>query len=551
MKDSDKPDKLDHQQLTERLSALESRISRIEARLRLYSPREALRGEDSEEEYEFRIRKPKGSVFESNLVEYGLSWLSTIVFILGIIFLMSYVRNNGYPVLASATGYLAVTAILVFTYLFRNSFSHITAFLNTSALLLLYIVTLRLHFFSPQPLIPAAGTGLLLLGLAWAAQTWYAIRKRSEFLGFISILLLLISGIISDSTYITLTSVALASALSLVFFIRFSWWRQLIAAVFLVYVTHLIWLSGNPFMGHSLKFVTAHQYNIAFLFVYGLIFSSTVLVSKKDTISENVLGFISVLNAMNFSVLILLIALLFYKENYTGIFASITLLCVAYSILLKYRTQQTFAPAFYACIGFMAMSVSIYGFANLPDSYYWLAIESLLVVSMALWFRSRLIVVANTLLFIIILLVYLFNSPSVDGINFVFAIVALLTARILNWKKDRLTLKTEIYRNIYLMVVFFIVLYGLSHAVPTQYVTLSWTGAAILYLLLSVLLKNNKYRWMSFMTLIFTGGHLLFVDMAKMDMGYRVIAFLFFAAITIGLTLYYTKWIKKKSSSGE
>ena len=339
--------------------------------------------------------------------------------------------------------------------------------------------------------------------------------------------------------------------LSLVFFIRFSWWRQLIAAVFLVYVTHLIWLSGNPFMGHSLKFVTAHQYNIAFLFVYGLIFSSTVLVSKKDTISENVLGFISVLNAMNFSVLILLIALLFYKENYTGIFASITLLCVAYSILLKYRTQQTFAPAFYACIGFMAMSVSIYGFANLPDSYYWLAIESLLVVSMALWFRSRLIVVANTLLFIIILLVYLFNSPSVDGINFVFAIVALLTARILNWKKDRLTLKTEIYRNIYLMVVFFIVLYGLSHAVPTQYVTLSWTGAAILYLLLSVLLKNNKYRWMSFMTLIFTGGHLLFVDMAKMDMGYRVIAFLFFAAITIGLTLYYTKWIKKKSSSGE
>ena len=551
MKDSDKPDKLDHQQLTERLSALESRISRIEARLRLYSPREAHRGEDSEEEYEFRIRKPKGSVFESNLVEYGLSWLSTIVFILGIIFLMSYVRNNGYPVLASATGYLAVTAILVFTYLFRNSFSHITAFLNTSALLLLYIVTLRLHFFSPQPLIPAAGTGLLLLGLAWAAQTWYAIRKRSEFLGFISILLLLISGIISDSTYITLTSVALASALSLVFFIRFSWWRQLIAAVFLVYVTHLIWLSGNPFMGHSLKFVTAHQYNIAFLFVYGLIFSSTVLVSKKDTISENVLGFISVLNAMNFSVLILLIALLFYKENYTGIFASITLLCVAYSILLKYRTQQTFAPAFYACIGFMAMSVSIYGFANLPDSYYWLAIESLLVVSMALWFRSRLIVVANTLLFIIILLVYLFNSPSVDGINFVFAIVALLTARILNWKKDRLTLKTEIYRNIYLMVVFFIVLYGLSHAVPTQYVTLSWTGAAILYLLLSVLLKNNKYRWMSFMTLIFTGGHLLFVDMAKMDMGYRVIAFLFFAAITIGLTLYYTKWIKKKSSSGE
>ncbi len=92
------------------------------------------------------------------------------------------------------------------------------------------------------------------------------------------------------------------------------------------------------------------------------------------------------------------------------------------------------------------------------------------------------------------------------------------------------------------------VLYGLSHAFPTHYVTLAWTGVAILYLILSIALKNIKYRWMAFMTLLFTGGHLLFVDMAKMDAGYKVIAFLVFAAITIGLTLYYTKRIKKKSS---
>jgi len=95
------------------------------------------------------------------------------------------------------------------------------------------------------------------------------------------------------------------------------------------------------------------------------------------------------------------------------------------------------------------------------------------------------------------------------------------------------------------------VLYGLNHAIPTQYVILSWTGVAILYLLLSILLKNIKYRWMAFMTLVFAGGHLLFVDMAKLDMGYKVIAFLVFAAISIGLTLYYTKWIKKKSSPEE
>jgi hypothetical protein len=302
-------------------------------------------------------------------------------------------------------------------------------------------------------------------------------------------------------------------------------------------------------MGHTMKFVESHQYNIIFLFLYGLIYSSTIVISKKDKISDNVLGFISILNAINFSLLILLLTVVYFKGNYTGIFASIALLCLVFSVFLKYRNKRLFAPAFYACFGFMSLSVSIYGFAGLPDSYYLLALQSLVVVSMALWFRSKIIVVVNTMLYAVILLIYLLSSPSMNSINFIFVIVALATARILNWKKDRLTLKTEIYRNIYLIVAFFMVLYGLGHAVPTQYVTLSWTGIAILYLILSIIFKNVKYRWMAFMTLVFTGGHLLFVDMANMDMGYKVIAFLVFAAITIGLTLYYTKWIKKKSSS--
>ena len=320
MQKSNKPNELNNQKLSERLHALETRISRIEARLGYFSPREGYDGERRMEDADFKIKKPVGSAIESNLVEYGLSWLSTIVFIFGVVFLMSYIRNNGYPLFATLTGYMAATAIFVFAYLFRNSFSHINTFLNTSALLLVYIVTLRLHFFSTQPLIPATGPAILLLCLTLAAQTLYAVKKRSEFLSIVSILLFLISGIIVDSSYITLSSILIVAALSLIFFIQFSWWRQLIVTVFLVYLTHLIWLSGNPFMGHTLKFVTSHQNNIIFLFMYGFIFSSTIIVSKKDSISENILGFISILNAMCFSLLILLITALFYKENYTGIY---------------------------------------------------------------------------------------------------------------------------------------------------------------------------------------------------------------------------------------
>ena len=548
MKESSKSDTFSNEHIIEKLNVLESRIKRIELKLRYVSPGASSENADDEEDQEIKLKKPEGSVIESNLVEYGLSWLSTIVFIFGIIFLMSYIRINGYPLLAALTGYVAASGLFIFTYLLRNSLSHISKFLNTCGLLLVYIITLRLHFFSPEPIINSTILALILLSISLGFIVWYAIMRKSELLAFLSILLVLISGVISDSTYITLSFITISAGLSLFYFVKFAWVRQLVIAIFLIYFTHLTWLLGNPFMGNPLKVVESHQYNIIFLFLYGLIFSSTIIVSEKNKISDNVLGFVTILNAINFSSLILLLTIFFYKDNYSGIFISIAAMCLIFSVALKYRGERLFAPAFYACFGFMALSVSIYGFANLPDSYYWLALQSLIVVSMALWFRSKIIVVVNTILYIIILSIYLISSPSSDSINFIFVIAALASARVLNWKKERLTLKTEIYRNVYLIVTFIMVLYGLSHAVPTQYVTLSWTGVAIIFLALSIGLKNIKYRWMGFMTLLFTGGHLLFVDMAKMDTGYKVIAFLVFAAITIGLTLYYTKWIKKKSS---
>jgi len=548
MNESSNSDTFSNEHIIEKLNALESRIKRIELKLRYVSPGASFENADDEEDQEIKLKKPEESVIESNLVEYGLSWLSTIVFIFGIIFLMSYIRINGYPLLAALTGYMAASGLFIFTYLLRNSLSHISKFLNTCGLLLVYIITLRLHFFSPEPIINSTILALILLSISLGLIVWYAIMRKSELLAFLSILLVLISGVISDSTYITLSFITISAGLSLFYFVKFSWVRQLVVAIFLVYLTHLTWLLGNPFMGNPLKIVESHQYNIIFLFLYGLIFSSTIVVSEKTKSSDNVLGFVTILNAINFSLLILLLTIVFYKDNYSGIFISIAAMCLIFSVALKYKGERLFAPAFYACFGFMALSVSIYGFANLPDSYYWLALQSLIVLSMALWFRSKIIVVVNTILYIVILSIYLISSPSSDSINFIFVIVALASARILNWKKERLTLKTEIYRNVYLIVTFIMVLYGLSHAVPTQYVTLSWTGVAIIFLALSIGLKNIKYRWMGFMTLLFTGGHLLFVDMAKMDTGYKVIAFLVFAAITIGLTLYYTKWIKKKSS---
>jgi hypothetical protein len=237
-----------------------------------------------------------------------------------------------------------------------------------------------------------------------------------------------------------------------------------------------------------------------------------------------------------------------FSTDYVALFAIITICCLIYSTILHSESDWNFASAFYALYGFMAMSIALYGLFGFPKVYLLLSVQSLIVVSMALWFQNRLIIVMNSILFLTILLVYLLSSKSVDGVNFSFALIALISARIINWKKSRLQIKTDLIRNLYMVEGFFMVLYALFHAVPRQFVTLSWTMAALLYFLLSFILKNVKYRYMALGTMICAAFYLFIVDLAKIEIVYRVLALLFLAAISIGISMYYTNRIKKSDN---
>jgi hypothetical protein len=164
---------------------------------------------------------------------------------------------------------------------------------------------------------------------------------------------------------------------------------------------------------------------------------------------------------------------------------------------------------------------------------------------MALWFRSRIIVVMNLFLFLLLLATYSAGKTNLTLVNFSFALVAFLSARIIKWQKDRLNIKTDLIRNTYLVILFFILLYALYKAVPGQYVTLSWTSAAVLYFLLSIVLKNVKYRYLAIATVIATALYLFAVDLAKIGMVFRIIAFLFLAIISIAISAYYVRKVRK------
>ena len=232
-------------------------------------------------------------------------------------------------------------------------------------------------------------------------------------------------------------------------------------------------------------------------------------------------------------------------KNYFIYFGLIAAFCIGYSIWLKLRSSWKAVAGMYAIYSFVALSICIAGIYQFPLAFYLLAIQSLLVVSMALWFRSRFIVIMNTILFMSLLLAYLVTPDSVNTINFSFALVAMVTARILNWKKQRLEIRTEFIRNIYLFAGFGMLLYSLHHAVSAQFVTLSWALSALLFFLLSVLIHNKKYRWLAIITMLVTVFYLFIVDLKNISLGYRVVALMFIALIALGISIFYSRRQKK------
>ena len=544
-------------EINEKLRLLESRLSRLEFHVDrggyISNPADAEQQSASTRVFESddEVIHVGDAEIESNVLEYGLAGFGSIILIFGLVFLMIFLQKNLSGIVSGLIGYGAVSSVFLVAYFFRNSFYYLSYMFNVSGHLLAYYVTLRLHFFTPLPAIPSEEVTLILMLIAVGSQVYYGIRRKSEFLAALGIILLLLTGIFADKTHLMLPIAVLTSLVAMYLFVKYNWRSLFTLAIFLIYITHFLWLLNNPIMGHAIGGNTFHDYNLVYLFFYGAIFSYTPMIRSKGLFPNGFYNSTIIINAIGFSLVLFFVVLKFYSTSYTWIFLVIAACCLLYSIFLKLRIDRIFDPAFFACFGFFAFSVAVYGYEGLPSAYFMLIWQSLLVVSIALWYRSKIIVLANTCLFAGIMIIYLLSSVSVDKINFSLAIVGLATARIINWQKERLILKTDSIRNFYLITVFFSTLYALYHAFPKEYVTISWSAAAFVYFMLSIILNNSKYRWMAVMTLAVTAIYLFVVDLAHMSIGYRVVAFLFLAIISLGASLYYTKKVRAKHKTEE
>ncbi len=529
--------------LQDRLTAVELSMQNLkESNLNFASKKSA------PQETEFEIKLPfqtEGSI-ESRVGEYGMAWLGNIVLLFGVTFLVQYLQNRGYSVFSFLTGFISIAAIFIAAHYSRKSLAYLSRLFSYNGYLLLFYFSVHLHFFESNPIIRSEIAGLILIFMVPIVLFIIAFRRKSQLMLFMAMVMFLISGIISNSTTIMAVFTAAVAIVSAYLFYRFSWTKLYAVFIFLIYLSHWVWLLNNPFLSNTMEFIATPGNNIITIFITGFAFSVIAFFRMKEKVSEDFVIASIIFNGLGFTSILLITTFTYYTSNYVLLYATITLFCLLFSVILKKTNSNEIIASMYALYGFLAMSVSFYGLYDFPAAYLFFSLQSLLVVSMALWFRSRFIVIMNTILYLILLVFYLKDKSGIVSTDFSFMLVAFITARIINWKKERLNIKTEIVRNLYLLAGFVMTLVAFYGALPSDYVTVSWIISAILFFVLSHFLKNIKYRWLAIATVIASAIKLLFIDMSNIDIGYRVLVFLGLAIISIIVSIFYTRYLKKR-----
>lgn len=521
------------------LRNIDDRVSKVEEKLNIQSsPIES--SETAIKESPDEISK-SGEGLEQRIGQFWLPRIGIIVFIVGFAILLTLPYKSLPAILPSLMGYLFTAFLFGLAKYWKNSLPHLSDYLTSGGFVSLYLSSMRFYFFGSEKAIDSLTVIIILLLIVTTIILISAFRKNSANLAGLGITLGFVTAILSDDSFLIFFAITLFSIVVVLFKLKNKTNFILFYGITLAYLTHLIWFVNNPFLGNTLKTISEPEINLLFILIYVLIFSFAYLFSSKDEQDNYVSASAAMFNSGAGYGLLILITLLTSPSLFSLYHLLAALIFLAIAITYWIKKRNIYSTFFYAMTGYAALSVAIIGQFDRPDYFYWLVWQSLFVVSTAVWFRSKFIIVANFIIYLLIFFGYLIVSELIGGISLSFGIVALLSARILNWKKDQLKLETEQMRNAYLLAALFIIPYAFYHMFPSGYVSLTWIAIAIIYYILSVILKNFKYRWMALATYFLTVIYVFILGITSTDTLWKIISFLVLGATLIIVSLIYTR----------
>ena len=528
----------------DRLHEQDKRIADLERQL-------LSRSIDEDEIYEETSDRQNKTTIESiekdELLEYriGQFWFAKIgilAFIVGIMFVLTLPHKDLPKPLPFAAGIVLSLFFLFIPRFFKSLLPQLKGYVTGGGFVLLYYTVMRLHFLEENPLVDSTALALLFLYAVFIISFVISIKRESVYLAGLSILFGYITALLSGDSNSIFVSITLLASISVYAKIRYKWETFFSISMLMAYLSYLLWSINNPILGNELTFVSEPGINMLFLFLYYSIFSMAYLI-KRDEQGEPTIKLINIAGNSLCLFVLLSISGLAGKSNVSPsvTFALASVLFLSHSAFFWLKERSKYLTFILAMTGYLALSIAIIYEFRIPNGFIWLCWQSIIVISTAVWYKSRFIITANFFIYIIILAAYLFMADMFSIVSLSFGAAALLTARILNWKKDSLELKTEHMRNAYLVIALLYIPFILHNIMPQGYAAVSWLGVAVMYYLFSQILKNKKYRWMSFLTLIMSIFYISILGLTSSELIYKIMSFLVLGSVLIAISVFYSK----------
>ena len=414
------------------------------------------------------------------------------------------------------------------------------------AMALFYFATLRLYFFGAEHALRADSfTGGALLAAVVAINLTLAYRRHSVWLLGLALVTGYVSVIAVGTAWFALAAIPLLAVLAVTGGLKGRWPGLGLAGLLLSHLTYLIWAANDPLLGRPFLFLPAPAFAPGIVLAIIVILATGALLRPNRPEEDGFTNAAALLNcALGYGVF-LVHTFVAFKPGFIAAHLAASGVFLGLAVLFWIRDRSRVSTFLYAMTGYMALSLAIIKAADAPAVFVWLSVQSVVVVATAIWFRSRFIVVANFLIYVVIFLAYVFVAERETGISIGFGLVALVSARILNWQRNRLELKTELMRNAYLLSAFVVFPYALYHLVPGRYVGLAWVGLALFYYAMNLIVRNQKFRWMGHATLLVTSLYVVIVGTSSFGPVYRVLSFLALGTVMLVVSLVFTRLRKR------
>ena len=532
----DSPDK----DSAEILKNLEQRIARLESALNLEPIAKKLDTSNSASHTDSN-QSVVSDKLELQIGQYWFAKVGIVILALGIIFLMTFRYQDLPSFLPSSIGFLLTSVIFAFVHYSKETYQYISKYLLAGALVLLYFSTMRFQYFALAPTISSHTIEILLLAAVAGFNIFIALRKKSVMLTGIGITTGYITAILSDHPIVMFLILSFFAGLITILNLKYKWNGLFLYGTLATFFIHFMWFLNNPLLGNKITLNNDPELNLYFILLYIIIFTLANLFRESkdvETGSVKVSGFVIAAGGYG---LYLIISVLRFQPNIVFLHLLSSVLLLGISIVFWISEKSRYLTFFYAILGYTSMSVAIIANFPSPDFFVWLCWQSLLVIGTSSWFRSKFIIIANFIIYLGIFIVYIVIAGEIGTFTLSYGIVALVSARLLNYRKENLNLKTEFMRNAYLGVAFIIFPYALYNSLPSGYIAISWIAVALIYYVLSIYLKNKKYRWMALLTIVLTVFYILLIGTTQLEPIFRVVSFLILGIVLLVISMVYAK----------